>query len=207
MGGYLALVAGLGVWNGAHLLKRVAPDWRARQGDWVKGLVALALVASIWVMSRGYGAADPVVFWGRWEPLVHLNNLLNLVAVFLFVASNAGGWVQARMRHPQLTAVKIWAVAHLLVNGSLAALLAVRGPAGLGRGRGRAPQPPDRVGALGAARELVLARRRGAPDRAGGLRRHHLRPHLARAVALRRRLIAWARPARPAPSRTSGSAR
>ena len=123
MGGYLALAAGLGVWNGAHLLKRVAPGWRERQGDWVKGLVALALVGSIWVMAQGYQAADPVIFWGRWEPLVHLNNLLNLVAVFLFVASNAKGRVQARMRHPQLTAVKVWAVAHLLVNGELASVI------------------------------------------------------------------------------------
>ena len=123
MGGYLALVGGLGLWSAPHLLKRMAPGWRARQGDWVKGLVALALVASIWVMSQGYRAADPVLLWPRWEPLVHLNNLLNLVAVFLFVASNAKGRVQARMRHPQLTAVKIWVLAHLLVNGDLASVV------------------------------------------------------------------------------------
>ena len=123
MGGYAALLAGLGLWSVPHLLKRVAPAWRARQGDWVKGLVALLLIGSIWVMSRGYQAADPVLLWPRWEPLVHLNNLLNLVAVFLFVASNAGGRVATRMRHPQLTAVKVWAVAHLLVNGDLASVL------------------------------------------------------------------------------------
>ena len=123
MGGYAVLVAGLGLWSAPHLLKRLAPAWRARQGDWVKGLVALLLIASIWVMSQGYQEADHVGLWPRVEWLVHVNNLLTLVAVFLFVASNAKGWVQARMRHPQLTAVKIWAVAHLLVNGELAALI------------------------------------------------------------------------------------
>ena len=123
MGGYAVLVAGLGLWSVPHLLKRLAPDWRARKGDWVKGVVALLLVASIWVMTQGYRAADPVILWPRWEPLVHVNNLLTLVAVFLFVASNAGGRVQARMRHPQLTAVKVWALAHLLVNGDLASVI------------------------------------------------------------------------------------
>ena len=123
MGEYAVLLAGLGLWTGPHMLKRVAPGWRARQGDWMKGVVALLLVASIWVMARGYQSADYVGLWPRWEPLVHLNNLLTLVALFLFVASNAGGWVSARMRHPQLTAVKIWAVAHLLVNGELAAVV------------------------------------------------------------------------------------
>ena len=123
MGGYVALVAGLGLWSAPHLMKRVAPDWRARRGDWLKGVVALLLVASIWVMSSGYRAAAYVELWPRWEPLVHVNNLLNLVALFLFIASNAGGRVSARMRHPQLTAVKVWAVAHLLVNGELAAVI------------------------------------------------------------------------------------
>lgn len=123
MGGYALLVAGLGLWSAPHLLKRVAPGWRARQGDWVKGVVSLLLILAIWVMSRGYGAADPVVLWPRVEGLVHVNNLLNLVALWLFVASNAGGRIATRMRHPQLTAVKVWAVAHLLVNGSLAAVI------------------------------------------------------------------------------------
>lgn len=123
MGGHALLVAGLALWSAPHLLKRVAPAWRARQGDWVKGVVALLLILAIVAMSRGYRAADPVILWPRVEWLVHVNNLLNLVALWLFAASAAGGWIAARMRHPQLTAVKIWAVAHLLVNGSLAAIL------------------------------------------------------------------------------------
>ena len=121
--GYVVLIAGLGLFSAPHLLKRLAPEWRASKGDWMKGVVSILLVLSIVLMSRGYSAADPVVLWPRWEPLVHLNNLLNLVAVYLFVASNAGGRVATRMRHPQLTAVKVWAVAHLLVNGDLASIV------------------------------------------------------------------------------------
>jgi uncharacterized membrane protein len=33
------------------------------------------------------------------------------------------GRLRGAMRHPQLTAVKVWAVAHLLVNGDLASLI------------------------------------------------------------------------------------
>ena len=45
------------------------------------------------------------------------------LVVTLFVGSNAGGRIATRMRHPQLIAVKTWAVAHLLVNGDLASIL------------------------------------------------------------------------------------
>jgi uncharacterized membrane protein len=49
--------------------------------------------------------------------LVALNNLL----IYLGFYAMAGAWVGARVsgfiRHPQLTAVTAWALAHLLVNG------------------------------------------------------------------------------------------
>ncbi|PRY92688.1 NnrU protein [Hasllibacter halocynthiae] len=121
--GYLLLVSGVALWSGAHLWKRLAPASRARLGDPGKGLVALALVLSLVLMVYGYRWAAWVPLWYPPLWLTHLNNLLTLLAVWLFVASNAGGRIGTRMRHPQLTAVKIWAVAHLLVNGDLAAVV------------------------------------------------------------------------------------
>ena len=32
-------------------------------------------------------------------------------------------WITSKIRHPQLTAVKAWAVAHLLVNGDIASFV------------------------------------------------------------------------------------
>lgn len=55
--------------------------------------------------------------------MVHINNLLMLVAVFVFGMSATTGRLRGKMRHPQLTSVKIWAVAHLLVNGDLASII------------------------------------------------------------------------------------
>ena len=46
-----------------------------------------------------------------------------LGAVFLYGMSATTGRLRGKMRHPQLTAVKVWAVAHLLVNGDLASIV------------------------------------------------------------------------------------
>jgi uncharacterized membrane protein len=47
-----------------------------------------------------------------------------LVPVFpLFLAAYFRGRIQAATRHPMLAAVKLWAAAHLLANGTLADVL------------------------------------------------------------------------------------
>ncbi len=117
------LIAGLLLWTGAHFFKRAAPGPRARLGDPGKGLVALALVLSVVLMVLGYRAAPYIDVWYPPVWLKHLNNLLMLLAFALFGNGAAKGTLSGRIRHPQLTALKIWAVAHLLVNGDLASIL------------------------------------------------------------------------------------
>lgn len=113
------LVLGLILWSVAHLFKRIAPDARARMGEKGKGPIALVLLGSIVLMVIGYRMADGPVWWGRSPALVGINNLLMLFAFYLFAASGAKTWITTKIRHPQLTAVKTFAVAHLLVNGDL----------------------------------------------------------------------------------------
>lgn len=117
------LILGLVLWAAAHLFKRIAPGPRARLGDPAKGLVALALVASVALMVIGYRSAEFVYLWDPPRFLIHVNNLLMLGAVFLFTAEGVRAPIIGGMRHPQLTAVKIWATAHLLVNGDLASVI------------------------------------------------------------------------------------
>ena len=117
------LVPGILLWVGAHLFKRVAPDARARLGDTGKGLVALALLVSLVLMVIGYRGAAFVNVWYPPSFMVHINNLLMLVAFFVFGLSATTGSLRGKLRHPQLLAVKIWAVAHLLVNGDLASIV------------------------------------------------------------------------------------
>ncbi|MDA3858776.1 MAG: NnrU family protein [Roseovarius sp.] len=117
------LILGVALWVAAHLFKRVAPDLRARMGNAGKALVAVGVLAGLGLMIVGYKQAEVVNLWYPPTWTVHLNNLLMLVAVFVYGMSATTGRLRGRMRHPQLTAVKIWAVAHLLVNGDLASVV------------------------------------------------------------------------------------
>lgn len=113
------LILGLALWCSVHLLKRLAPGLRAKLGDPGKGLIAVAMLLSIWLMIKGYGQADGPTFWGRNAALVGINNLLMLLSIYLFAAAGARTALARRMRHPMLIAVKVWALAHILVNGDL----------------------------------------------------------------------------------------
>lgn len=121
------LVLGVALWWVAHLTKRLAPSFRAslqeRMGDASKGLFAVMILLSVVLMTIGYQNYTGTFFWGRNAALVGINNLLMLVAVYLFAASGARTRVTKFIRHPQLTAFKAWALAHLLVNGDTASFI------------------------------------------------------------------------------------
>ena len=117
------LISGVALWWAAHLFKRVAPERRAALGDKGKGLVAVLLVLSVFMMARGYGQAEGPVWWGRSPATTGINNLLMLLAFYLYAADGMGTRVTAWIHHPQLTGFSLWAVAHLLVNGDLASFV------------------------------------------------------------------------------------
>lgn len=113
------LILGVLLWSGAHLFKRIAPDARAAIGEKGKGPVALALLVSVVLMVIGYREAEGAFFYGRSSALVGINNLLMLLSVYMFAVSGMKTRLAQYIRHPQLTGVKLWAVAHLLVNGDM----------------------------------------------------------------------------------------
>lgn len=115
----LLLITGLVLWIGAHLFKRLAPAQRAAMGDKGRGPVALTIIGGVVLMVIGYQMADGAVFWGRHPALVGINNLLMVLSVYLFAAAGAKTALARKMRHPMLGAVKLWALAHLLVNGDV----------------------------------------------------------------------------------------
>lgn len=124
------LILGLILWAGLHLLRSLAPDLRqtlqSRLGDGAKGLIALGLLLSLGLMIVGYRQAAFVAVWSPPGFLLHLNNLLMILALYVYLTSATKpgtAWIMGRTRNPQLTGFKIWAVAHLLVNGDLASIL------------------------------------------------------------------------------------
>ena len=119
----ILLILGLALWVGFHFWKRIAPGHRAGFGDKGKGIVAGGLAVSIILMIIGYRTADGAFYWGRTPALTGINNLLVLFAFYLFAASGAKTRITRTIRHPQLTAVVVWSVAHLLVNGDTASFV------------------------------------------------------------------------------------
>jgi uncharacterized membrane protein len=90
----------------------------ARLGDTrYRGLFSLLIVASILLLVLGWRAATPAMIyqppaWGHGAALV-----LMLAALILFAASGLPTNIKRFIRHPQLTGVATWAIAHLLCNG------------------------------------------------------------------------------------------
>ena len=117
------LVLGLLFWVAAHFFKRLAPERRASMGDAGKGVVAVGVLLGLGLMIWGYRGAEFIPVWYPPSFMVHINNLLMLIAVFLYGMSATTGRLRGKMRHPQLTAVVVFAIAHLLVNGDLAAII------------------------------------------------------------------------------------
>lgn len=120
------LILGLILWTAAHYFKRLMPAQRAAMGNAGKGIVAVAIVASLALMVIGYRGADVVVIWSPPSFFTGINNLSMLLALWVYGSSAAKGakaWPAYKTRHPQLLAVKIWAAAHLLVNGDLASII------------------------------------------------------------------------------------
>jgi uncharacterized membrane protein len=123
MTGLPLLILGVILWIAAHYFKRLMPAARARLGDPGKGLAALGIALGLIAMILGYSWADFSPVWTPPSFATHINNLLMVIAVFVFGMSATTGRLRGWLRHPQLLAVKIWAVAHLLVNGDLASIV------------------------------------------------------------------------------------
>ena len=124
------LVAGLILFLGVHSVSIVAPAWReaqiARRGErtW-KGLYALVSLAGLLLLIYGYGVARhaPVVLYTPPLALRHVALVLMIPVFPLFIAAYFPGRIQRSAKHPMLLAVKFWATAHLLANGTLADVL------------------------------------------------------------------------------------
>ena len=123
---HLILTLGVVLWAYSHLMKRVTPNLRASLGEAKgKGVVALLSFVALGLMIWGYRGtgAETIQLWNPPAFLNHINNLLMLIAVFLVNLGYVPGLLRSKMRHPMLGAVKVWALAHLLVNGDLASVI------------------------------------------------------------------------------------
>ncbi|MBI5071089.1 MAG: NnrU family protein [Deltaproteobacteria bacterium] len=125
------LLVGLLLFLGSHSIRIFADGWRgslvARLGlqRW-KGLHSLVSGAGLVLVVWGWGLARPLAV-SLWFPPVwtaHLGALLTLLAFVLLAATYVpGNQIQARLHHPMVLGVQLWALAHLLANGTQLHLL------------------------------------------------------------------------------------
>lgn len=122
------LLLGLLLFLGVHCVRIVAEPWRSRTiahvgaGTW-KGLYSVLAAAGFALIVWGYGLArgDPIVLWTAPLWTRHLASVLMLPSFVLLAAAYVPGThIKAALGHPMLLAVKLWAGAHLIANGTLA---------------------------------------------------------------------------------------
>lgn len=123
----LTLIAGLILFLGVHSVRIFADDWRTRQQqkwgvDAWRGVYAVLALVGLLLVIYGFGLVrnEPVLVWIPPIGMRHAASLFTLMAFILlaaaYVPDNA---IKARVYHPMVAAVKLWAVAHLMANGTV----------------------------------------------------------------------------------------
>ncbi len=125
------LVLGIIIFLGMHLVRVVAPGFRAGiiesrgKGTWM-GLYTIVSLVGLCLIIYGFGQArgetgmlyNPPIF------LRHIALLLMLVAFIVLAAGSLpAGRIAVALKHPQVLSIKIWALAHLLANGETPSVL------------------------------------------------------------------------------------
>ena len=125
------LILGLVVFLGVHALRVFAEGTRERligsMGPFVyKAFYSIVSIIGLLLIVSGYAAArtEPIVLYTPPMGMAHAASLLTLIAFVLLAAAYIpGNMILRKLKHPMTLAVKVWAFAHLLSNGTLADVL------------------------------------------------------------------------------------
>jgi len=122
------LVSGIVVWAAIHFVPSVLPGVRSKTIEAIgekpySGLFALVVLAALVMIVGGWRATPPVAIYAPpgWGPNFAL--LLMFAAVVLFGAAHSKTNIKRIIRHPQLTGVLFWSIAHILSNGDVRSLV------------------------------------------------------------------------------------
>lgn len=121
------LLTGLILFFGIHsvpMFPHVKGSLQVRFGEMrFKGIYSLIALAGFALILLGMSRADfrPVFLPPAWSAIVA--GLAMPVAFCLFVAAFMPNNFKRVIRHPMLSGVLVWALAHLLANGDLASIL------------------------------------------------------------------------------------
>ncbi len=124
------LIAGLLIFFIPHSVSIVNSIWRDRMVERIseipwKGIYSLISIIGLVLIIVGYGEArqNPMILYISPGWLKHIAMLLMVPVFPLLFAAYLPGRIKTATKHPMLLATKIWALAHLLTNGTLADVL------------------------------------------------------------------------------------
>lgn len=128
--GLLILLCGLVLFIGAHGFvtlreRRARLIARFGEGPYKLGF-SLVAVLGIVLIAYGFGLYRSTGWVELWSPprwTRHVAALLMWPAVVLLLAAYLPGHIKHTVKHPMLTAVKLWALAHLIANGDLGSVV------------------------------------------------------------------------------------
>ncbi|MFK0273835.1 NnrU family protein [Ensifer sp. NPDC090286] len=125
------LVLGIILFLGLHLIRVVAPGFRAGviesrgKGTWM-GIYAILSLIGLCLIIYGFGQARSETGM-LYDPPVFMRHIALLLMLFAFIFLAAGflpaGRIAVAVKHPQVLSIKIWALAHLLANGETSSVL------------------------------------------------------------------------------------
>ncbi|MGO3861629.1 MAG: NnrU family protein [Halomonas sp.] len=121
------MIIGLLIFLGSHSVRIFAENWRQQQiaklgeANWKIAYSAISIVGlAIAIYGFGQMRLDPINIWYPPMAMRHAVALLMVPAIIMLVAAYVpGNAIKAKLGHPMILAVKIWAFAHLLANGRL----------------------------------------------------------------------------------------
>jgi uncharacterized membrane protein len=125
------LILGLVLFLGAHSTRIFAENWRQavleRLGDKAyKGAYALVSLVGFGLLIYGFDQVrwDSPALWTPPVWVKHVAALLMLLSLVLLACAHAPrNAIKAKLHHPMVLSVKVWALAHLLANPRVADLV------------------------------------------------------------------------------------
>lgn len=122
------LILGVALFAGVHLVPSLAGGiksaiWERLGEGGYKGIFSLLLVGAFALMIYGWRNTIPQGIYAPPEALRLPALALMCLAFLVMGASTRNSRIRLFIRHPQLTGVALWGVAHLLLNGDSRSLV------------------------------------------------------------------------------------
>ena len=123
----MILIFGLIIFLGSHSIRIFAESWRTQMISQLgekkfKGVYTLISLLGFALIIVGYSQVrqNPIILWQPNAIAMYFALFLNLIAFILLAGSaRSNNAIRLKLKHPMILGVKVWALAHLLANGTL----------------------------------------------------------------------------------------